>query len=264
MIRLTKTERLEEKLSKGEVLIGTHLSLPEPMIPEMIGLAGFDILWIDAEHSCLDKRDLALLIMAANQTDMAVFVRVPCIDASFVKPLLDVGADGIIFPNIRSVEDARHAVEATQYPPCGIRGYGPGRVMTLYGVQGEQDYIHRISKKVWTIIQIEHYDTVDHLEEIMEVPGINMLCAGPCDLSGSLGKLALVDDPECRHWYDLLVEKANKRGMPIGVSCGDSAAADWLRRGVNWINVGGDNGYIISGAINMFNEMKALVSGIRG
>lgn len=61
------------------------------------------------------------------------------------------------------------------------------------------------------MLQIEHWDSIEHLEEIMEVPGINMLRAGPCDLSGSLGKLALVDDPECKKWYDLLVEKAIKK-----------------------------------------------------
>lgn len=258
---MLKTERLEEKLARGEILIGTHMALPEPLIPEMLASVDYDILWIDAEHGCLDKRDLALLILAANYTNMAVFVRVPNIDPNFVKPLLDMGADGIIFPNIRSVEDAKLAVSAMHYPPLGNRGYGPGRC-AKYGAVGEQNYIHNLSKKVWTIIQIEHYDSVEHLEEIMEVPGINMLCAGPYDLSGSVGKLGEINDPECKKWYDLMVKKANQKGIPIGVSCGTSVAGDWLKRGANWINVGSDLGHVIDGSIQTYNALKQLVQEI--
>lgn len=258
----TRVERLESKLARGEVLIGTHVSLPEPMILEMLGKTGFDLLWIDAEHNCLDRRDLALMIMGANLTDIPVFIRIPEINPNIVKALLDVGADGIIFPNIRSAEDARLAVSSVHYPPEGIRGYGPGRC-SGYGEIGEQEYIQKVSKKVWAILQIEHWDSVERLEEIMEVPGIDMLCAGPCDLSGSLGKLAQVGDPECKKWYDLLVAKAVKKGVPIGVSGAPDAMEDWLRRGVRWINVGGDGGYILSGARQLYAQMEALVASVR-
>lgn len=260
---MTRIERLEQKLARGETLIGTHSALPEPLIPEMLGMAGFDILWVDAEHSPLDRRDLNLMILSANLTDIAVFVRIPEINPSFVKTVLDMGADGIIFPNIRSVEDAQLAVASMKYPPEGIRGYGPQRC-TRYGAIDEQEYIHKYSKQPWAVLQIEHWDSVEHLEEIMEVPGINMLCAGPCDLSGSLGKLALVDDPECKKWYDLLVEKAIKKGIPIGVSGAPGVMGDWLRRGVSWINIGGDSGYILAGAKALHQEMQTLVVQIKG
>ena len=256
----SRIDRLEEKLARGETLIGTHASLPEPMILEMLGKTGFDLVWIDAEHNCLDRRDLALMIMGANLTEIPVFIRVPEINPNIVKALLDVGADGIIFPNIRSAEDAQLAVASMHYPPDGIRGYGPGRC-NGYGEIAEQEYIQKVSRKVWAVLQIEHWDSVEHLEEIMAVPGIDMLCAGPCDLSGSLGKLAQLDDPECKKWYDLLVTKAV---IPIGVSGAPGAMGDWLQRGVCWINVGGDSGYILSGARQLYSDMKKLAAEIRG
>lgn len=263
-----RTERLREMFDRKELFIGTHCQIAEPVIPELMAMQGFDFLWIDTEHSAIDRKDLNYMIMSAHLTRAAVFVRVTANNPDFVKPILEMGPDGIVFPNVRNPEDAERAVASVRYPPAGGRGFGPQRA-TSYGKIPNAEWVGRESGKVWCITQIEDFRAVDCLDDILAVPGIDAVMCGPYDMSGSLGKLTEVADPEVVAYYDKYAAKAKASGLPVGVSFGygDSASdafiESWLRRGVDYICVGSDMNYLAGGAAHVHDTIVDIHKRLR-
>jgi 2-dehydro-3-deoxyglucarate aldolase/4-hydroxy-2-oxoheptanedioate aldolase len=227
----------------------------------MYGEAGFDAVWIDTEHAAIDPAQVQNALVGARAGGLCAFVRVAWHDPVLAKPLLDIGADGILFPMIVTPEDARIAVAACRYPPEGSRGFGPFRALR-YGSIDAGEYIHVHSRKVWTILQIEHIDTVRNLDEIVKVPGIDAFVVGPCDLSGSLGLLGEINRPEVKKVMDGIAAKAKAANIPLGVSMiwNEEAARDWVRRGAAMIFCDTDGSYVMNGCRKTLARLKGLAA----
>jgi len=126
-------KNIKEKIKKKIPIIGTLVSINDSSITELLCDIGFDFIWIDMEHTPIVKKDVHFHIMAAKGTGAATFVRVAWNDPILVKPILEMGPSGIIFPFIRTASEARKAVSSCLYPPKGIRGFGPRRSIK-YGI----------------------------------------------------------------------------------------------------------------------------------
>ncbi|MDR1518580.1 MAG: 4-hydroxy-3-methylbut-2-en-1-yl diphosphate synthase [Planctomycetota bacterium] len=252
-----KTDKLADKIARGETIYGTHTAWGGAMIAEMYGEAGFDVVWIDNEHGYMDPSQVLNALVGARARDMCAFVRVTWRDGNLAKPILDNGVDGIIFPMILTPDDARKAVAACRYPPAGERGFGPFRAMD-YGAISAEDYIAVHSQKVWVILQIEHIEAVRNLDAILRVPGISAIVFGPCDLSGSMGLLGQVNHPEVKKVIDGAVDKIKAAKIPVGVSMiwNEEAVHDWVRRGANIIFCDNDCGHVITGSRKTLAKLK--------
>jgi 2-keto-3-deoxy-L-rhamnonate aldolase RhmA len=248
---MNNLEKLKKKIANNELAVGASVVLTDSSVSEQLGEIGFDFVWIDSEHTVLDKKDIQLHIIAARGTGAATFVRVVDNDPAIVKPILEMGPSGVIFPFIKTAEEARKAVEACLYPPHGNRGYGPIRALR-YGVTSKLQYVQEASSQLWKILMIEHIDAVKNLDEILAVEGVDALIVGPNDLSGSIGLLGQVDHPEVKKLYDIIAEKANKAGVPFGVSNGydEVLFKEWVKRGVSFISLGSDYSFITKAAHN--------------
>ena len=113
----TNLEKIKKKINRKQVVIGTHIRIGDPIVTDIICNCGFDIIWIDSEHGPTDKKDIYLQIITIRGAGIAPFVRVPWNDPVLVKPILEMGPAGIVFPMVSSVEEAKKAVEACRYPP---------------------------------------------------------------------------------------------------------------------------------------------------
>ena len=245
----TKTN-MKEKLSKKELCIGTHVSLGECVVTEMLGNLAYDYLWIDMEHSCIHTDQLLNHLIAARASNINAIVRIPWNDPVLAKPVLDAGADGIIFPMIRSYEEALEAVKACTYPPKGVRGYGPRRA-NMFGMVSGPQYRATVNDTLLRFIQIEHIDAIHDLDRILTIEEIDAFILGPNDLSGSLGRLGEFDSPDIRKIIDDAIAKINDYDKIAGVSLGEGdekTLADWYKRGVKMISAGYDVKYIMAGA----------------
>lgn len=151
----------------------------------MFGRAGVDCLIIDCEHGNMSMETAGLMVSVSRQFPVTPLLRVPGNDTLWIKKGLDTGADGIMIPMINSKEEAEIAVSYCKYPPEGIRGLGAGRATNSF-VDGNE-YFNRANKDIMIIIQIEHYKSVEQIEEILSVPGIDVAFIGPYDLSVSMG-----------------------------------------------------------------------------
>ena len=257
-------DRLFERLRNGETLIGTHITCNDPLQTELIGNAGFDYLWIDTEHTYIEKTVLINHLIAARASRIPAFVRIPWNDQVLAKPILDMGADGIVFPMIKTAADAEYAVKSCLYPPDGFRGYGPRR-STQFGKYSTKEYIDSDHKKIVKLIQIETREAVENIDSIVANPGVSVIVIGPMDLSGAFGKLAQTDDPEIRNIYKYVAEKGRAAGKPVLVSTGSYSAENirfWASIGVNMITIGNETGYISEGlnrTLQSFREVMAEV-----
>ena len=254
-----KISGLNEKIARKEPIIGTHISLSDISVTEMLGDMGNEFVWIDWEHSALDRQQIQGHMIAARAGGMAAFVRIPWNDPVLVKPILEMGPDGVVFPMIRTAEEARNAVASCMYPPKGIRGFGPRRAND-YGMINNDDYIKQVGDSFWKIMQIEHVEAVKNLDGILAVDGVDTIVVGPNDLSGSAGLLGQVRNPEILKLLDEIAEKCHKANKPFGTSIGFNRqnVEDWKRRGASWIACGSDTGYIFEAGLDTLNNVKDI------
>ncbi|MDO4549322.1 MAG: aldolase/citrate lyase family protein [Clostridia bacterium] len=252
--RMNKAELLREKFARNEMVVGGHVFTCDSQITEAMGLHGFEFMWIDMEHTVFSLETVLHHLQAASSAGCAGIVRVPWNDPIRVKPVLEMGPDGIIFPMINTAEEARKAVAACTYPPGGIRGVGPRRAQQ-YNRLSLADYLADVDKTFLRIVQIEHIDAVRNLREILSVPGVDLAMIGPCDLSGSIGLLGQTRHPEVIKLYDEIQRVCREMGKPFGVSIGagdEENIRDFIRRGVNMLGCGDDTSYISMGCERTF------------
>lgn len=171
--------------NKKKISIGSWITLGHPSIAEIMCNAGFDWLAIDLEHSSITLTQAEELIRVINLCNVKPFVRLTSNNSDQIKRVLDSGAEGIIVPMVKSYNDAIVAVGSCYYPPIGNRSVGLARAQK-YGA-GLKDYIKWKNKNLSLIVQIEHIDAIDNLEEIFSIEKIDGYLIGPYDLSASMG-----------------------------------------------------------------------------
>jgi len=247
---------LAQKLKNKELISGTVIAAGSPLITEMIAQCGYDVLWLDMEHSAIGIEGLVPNLMAARSGGTPVWVRVPWNDPVRVKPVLDMGADGIIFPFIRTLEDAQLAVASCTYPPEGIRGWGPLRSAD-YGAISQADYMAKYSRECLRILQIEHVDAVRDLRRIASLDGVDCLLVGPNDLSGSIGKLGQMWDDEVVELYREIGRVAREIGKPAAICAFNPAyIPQWIEMGFTVFFGGSDCAFVYQGAHKLLKDFN--------
>jgi 2-dehydro-3-deoxyglucarate aldolase len=202
-----------DRLHGGEILIGTMVTLPSPSVAEVLVGAGFDWLFIDGEHGPIGVRDLESILQAVGDR-AACIVRVPAGEETPIKQALDLGADGIIVPQVNTASHAAEVVKYSRYAPLGARGIGLARAHG-YG-RTFSEYLATANDNVTVVVQAEHIEAVRNIEEIVAVPGIDAVLIGPYDLSASLGKPGKLDDPDVVSAIDRVTQACQRVGMPLG------------------------------------------------
>lgn len=182
-----------ERLHGGEIILGSWLSFAFPPVTEMFARAGFDFLVIDQEHASIGAADTLAMVQVIDLCGVEPWIRVGANDPRVIKRGLDAGAMGIVVPMVNSADEAARAVSAARYPPKGTRGAGLFRAQD-YGA-GFEAYKARADRETAVVVQIEHIDGVERLEEILSVEGVDAFIVGPYDLSGSIGHPGEFDHP---------------------------------------------------------------------
>lgn len=203
-----------QKIKEGKPLVGTLQALNSPEVTEMLVAAGFDWLWIDLEHSIIDVEGAQRILQAAGNNCPCV-LRVPAGDRVWIKKLLDIGPAGVIIPLVKSAREAAQIVQFCRYPPEGTRSVGLSRAHG-YGMWFEE-YVANANQNVAVIMQIEHIDAVKEIEDIVKIPGIDALLVGPYDLSGTMGKIGQVKDPEVQAQVEKVRQVCLDTAMPVGI-----------------------------------------------
>ena len=254
--------RIKAAMDEGRVALGTHCSSEDIGLYEMCGSLGYDYVWIDDEHAGITVPIIRNGIVGTNAGGCAAFVRIPWNDPVLVKPILECGPDGIIFPMINSPEEAEIAVKSCLYPPQGNRGFGPLRAIN-YGVNpfnNMDEYAAFANKNIMKILQAEHIKSVENLDRILEVPGIDLIICGPMDLSASVGKLGQLSDPEVVGLMEKIIKSCKAAKIPYGLSVGYNMdlVRFWIERGASFVSMGTAYDYFRIMSLKTIKEMKSI------
>jgi 2-keto-3-deoxy-L-rhamnonate aldolase RhmA len=252
-MEINNLEKLKAKMASGRMCVGTVITLSDPVVSELAGDCGMDFTWIDAEHAPFSLENIQGHVMALRGTDCAPLVRVAWNDLAILKPVLDLAPAGVIIPMVNSAEEAREAVASCKYPPRGKRGCGVRRA-NRFGQIPFPEYLKISESEPLVIIQIEHIDAVRNLDAILQVPGIDSICIGPFDLSGSMGKLGQTNDPEVTRVIEEICRKTLKAGLLLGTASGPYDV--WKKRGLNWIAITSDCAGMISNYRQIMENAK--------
>jgi 2-keto-3-deoxy-L-rhamnonate aldolase RhmA len=226
------------RLLQGDLLIGTMVTLTSPEVVEIMAEVGFDWLFLDAEHSVFEAREIQALLQAAGAATPCV-VRLPVAAEVPIKKALDVGAAGIIAPLINSAAQAEQVVRMAKYAPAGTRGVGIGRAHR-YGLK-LREYVASANQHTAVIVQAEHIDAVRNIESIVQVEGVDAVLIGPYDLSASLGRLGQVDHPDVTQAIDRVTEVCLQAGVRLGIfGVSANAVKPYVDRGYTLIVAGVD------------------------
>lgn len=207
-------DHFRNRLRNRDTLIGTIVSSTDPANAEVLAECGFDWLFIDAEHGPYETTDLLPILRAVDHR-IPCIVRVPASDEIVIKKTLDIGATGIIAPQTNTVEQVEKVVRYCRYAPQGSRGVGLSRA-TNYGL-GLTEYVGSANDSVAVIVQAEHIEAVENIEEIVKVEGVDGIFIGPYDLSASMGRMGEVDAPEVVDAIKHVTKVCHSVEMPLGI-----------------------------------------------
>jgi 4-hydroxy-2-oxoheptanedioate aldolase len=240
-------------LGNGDLLIGTLISLNSPEIAEILSHSGYDWLFIDAEHGAFNPQQTQPMLQAAGDTPCVI--RVPAGDDVWIKKALDIGAAGIIVPQVHTAEQAEQIINQCKYSPAGNRGVGIGRAHT-YGLSFENT-IRNANDETAIILQAESRAAIDNIEEIVKVPDLDAVLVGPYDLSASLGRIGEVNHPEVQEAINRVADVCKAAGIKLGYfGVNASAVKPAIDNGFTLIAVGVDTLFVIKSATETLEELK--------
>lgn len=252
-------EKFYQAREDGRFAFGTHCWSADPALYEICGYLGYDYIWIDNEHGGMTFPMVNSGIIATNASGAAAIVRVPGHRVEDVKPVLEMGPQGIVFPMVNTVEQAETCVRHCHYPPRGTRSYGPNRAANYHQTRLET-YLKEAEQNILCFLQCEHIDSINNLDGILQVPGVDVIICGPMDLSASVGKLGKLDDPEIVGYMDLIIQKCKSAGMPFGVSVGNNwpMAEYWLKQGASYVSMASVFDYFSKCSHEALDKVKNL------
>ncbi len=256
----SRVKRFKARLAAGETMIGAWLTIPELSVAEIMAGAGFDYVIIDAEHAPWTVGAIQVAHAGFRGSETVLLVRVPWNDQIGIKQVLDAGVDGLVCPMVRTVEEARSLIAACRYPPAGTRGFGPRRASDYY--KHARDYAARANDEVVIVPQIEDARFLRELDGILALDGVDAICLGPADFSGSLGRLLDWTHPEVAGPLDTVLAKAKAKRIPVctGIVIPPEAVPAWAAKGARMPLVAADIGLLVEGAAGLLKEARLRLS----
>ncbi len=219
---------LKQKLKNNELTLGSWVTIGHPAVVDIMASAGFEWLVVDMEHTSIDLTTAHNLIATIQANDMKALVRVSKNEEVIIKRILDMGADGIVVPMVKSRSDALEAIDYAKYPPVGKRGVGLFKAQN-YGLDFDE-YKKWVDEELVIIAQIEHFEAVDNIEEIITTDGIDGVIIGPYDLSGSMGYPGEYDREDVKEGIAKVLEVCKKNNIPSGFHVIESDPSKLIER----------------------------------
>lgn len=259
-----------DRLRARDPLVGAWSVIGHPVVAAVLATEPVDFVVLDGEHSentIGDLADCVRAVEAANErvpsAATATVVRPSAPDRAEIKRLLDLGVDGIVVPQIESFDDAEEAVQASTYPPDGVRGVAGGRAAN-YG-RDLSEYLERANEDVATILQVETTGAVDDIDDIAALDGVDGLFVGPADLSARLGDFGAFDAPAFQAAIDGIVSAAAAEAADVAVgTLATSHENAPMRRdewGMDFVVAGVDVDYLRQGLEGYLDALDASVGG---
>ena len=234
---------LKQKLENGQQPIGIFFDTASEYLMECTGRTGIDFVIIDNEHSPIEAETSARLIRAAENAGVTPLCRVREISRPAILKLLDVGAQGLIIPNVHSVQQVKDIISYARYYPIGQRGFCPSRKdgWGFDGLGSVPDTMAHFNAETLIIPQCETVGALESIEEIAALDGVDGIFVGPLDLSIAMGMPLKLDDPRMQDTILHILQTCKKYGKFSTIYCNDvKSAKKYAAMGFDSVTIGLD------------------------
>jgi 4-hydroxy-2-oxoheptanedioate aldolase len=212
-----RTSRVKAKLRNKEPVLITALHFPDPQVYEMVSLMGFDGIWLDMEHHPPSVETAAHLVRAARVGSSDVMIRPAKGEFMRLGRMLEIGAQGIMYPRCSGPDEAREVVQWSKFAPLGRRGFDGGNPDMPYCSMAIPDYLKQANDETFLVIQLEDQSAVDQADEIAAVPGVDVIFFGPADFTILSGIPGQFDHPQVQQAMEKISTAAKKAGKVWGM-----------------------------------------------
>ncbi len=240
---------VKEKLARDEVVASMTVRLVrQPEIAQIAKTAGFDTIYVDMEHSSASIETTSRICMAALAVGIAPFVRVPANTPEYITRVLEGGALGVIAPHVGSADEARAVVQAAKFPPLGGRSVAGGLPHLHFRTFPVNEAFAVLNDATTVMIQFENAAALGKAEEIVAVPGIDMVMIGTNDLLCDWGIPEQYEHPKVREAYATTIAACRKHGKHVGVgglATRPKLVADFVRMGARYVSTGTDLAFLM-------------------
>ena len=246
---------IRERIKNNDLLLSTSMFTREPHNALAIFYTNPDWTWIDQEHSPWGTESIGLIAILARQAGVAGVIRVPWNSPAEIKKAYDVGAVGVMVPQVDSPEEVLEAIKYAKYPPMGERGIAPWFAEPM-GVS-RQDIIDNSNSETMLIIQMESMEAYERIDETLAIKDFEVLLVGPTDLSASLGFPGEIHHPKVEQIMSDVAQKIKGTGKALATTFADPEdARRWIREGYRMMNVGSVMNLGINGTRKYFAEFR--------
>lgn len=249
-------------LARGEVTVSMTVRLVRGIeIARIAKTAGFDMLYIDLEHSPLTMDVTGQICMAAQDAGIMPAVRVPANTPDYISRVLDAGALGVVAPHVRSAEEARAVVRAAKLPPQGERSNTGLYPQLHYRTLPSEETCRAINDATMVIVQFETADALERADEIVAVEGVDIVLVGLNDMLADMGLAGQYDHPKVGEIYSRVIDSCRKRGKHCGVgglASRPDLIAEYVRMGARYVSSGTDLGFLLGAATQRAKQVKDI------
>ncbi len=250
-------KQIKERLRDGEIVHGCWINMGSLTAAEIIGYAGFDWVLIDLEHGAGDTGVLYEQLQVLHSANTAVFVRTDELARNKVQRILDAGATGIMFPQLKTEEEAGYAASLMYYPPKGIRGMAKMVRATGFGAHAD-DYLASLADKLVGVVQIETTEALENIDAIAATEGVDVLFVGPNDLSLALNIFGQLQHPKFQEALKAVAAACRTYGKTAGVLLQDPGEYKmYSDLGYRFLACGADGTFVYKGAKEMVRALEA-------
>ena len=250
---------MRDLFKTDEVPVGCWSFGENPTDIELLGLSGYDFVIIDDEHGCHNDPNKLELVRTAENAGIMPLFRVPGFTyEDSIKKVLDIGASGIVVPNISRREEAEQAIQYSKFAPIGNRGACPYVRANFWGTKySVKEYYSKANEEVTVIFLIENTGGVKNFDEIISVEGVDAILYGRADLSVSMGIPGEYENPELLESIKSMTQRARAKGVPAGMVAFDyDDAMRWLADDVDFLTAGFNLGGTIMANRELVNKIK--------
>lgn len=254
---MTRVNVMNERLKKGEALVGAFSTIHSPAIVELLGILGMDFVILDGEHSSLTPETAEELYRAAEVRGISCVTRIGENHPQVIQKFLESRALNVMIPLVNTREDAERVVNAVKYPPIGKRGLAASRASDWGFLPGGlAEHVKISNEQTFIVVQIETQEAVKNYRDILCVDHIDLVFFGPSDLSSALGVHGQTTHPEVIS----LIEKLGTQALAAGKLVGTIARTGeeyryWRDRGFQWLCTGVNN-LFASGVQSFLKSIK--------
>jgi 4-hydroxy-2-oxoheptanedioate aldolase len=254
--------KVKDILARGEIALSMTVRLTRTIeIAQIAQTAGFDMLYVDLEHSPLSLDATGQICMASLSAGIVPAVRVPANTPEYIGRILDAGALGIIAPHVRTADEARAVVRAAKFPPQGQRSSTGLFPHLYYKSFPAMEIYEAMNAATLVVVQLESVDSLERANDIIAVEGVDIILVGLNDLLGELGLEGQYDHPKVWEIYDKVISACRKHGKHCGVgglASRPDLIAEYIHLGARYVSGGTDLSFLLSASTQCAKQLRDI------